>query len=592
MQLAVCEPVNAAPEVVHPLGGKARVLLTSVFGPYSQDDEYGSRTINPMELAHNQLTRVQGPFSLRMSHRSWGLLFIQANITAPCTCLDFPTMERFVEELRTHQYDIVGISSIISNIGKVRKMCELVREHLPNATIVVGGHIANMPGVSERIDADHIVHGEGIRWFRHFLGEDEDQPIRHPLLWSGSNRRAMGISAPASLDHTAAALVPSVGCPVGCNFCSTSHMFGGKGHFINFYETGDELFSIMCQLEEAMKVQSFFVMDENFLLHRKRALRLLELMEEHGKSWSLYVFSSANALRTYTMEQLVSLGISWVWIGLEGASSQYSKNKHTDTHQLVRELQSHGIWILGSTIIGLEEHTPENIDAAIEHAVSHATEFHQFMLYTPTPGTPLHAEMAKQGVLLSNEEFSEADTHGQFQFNYRHPHIPPGDETALLLRAFHKDYDTNGPSILRLVGTTLQGYRRYKDHPSARIRNRFRANLSGYSTVMAGALWAARRWFRRNPVVAKKMDGLLKELYDACGLTARLAAPLLGPILLWTIARENRRLLAGWTREPPTYYDQNDAALAQNHAGGQRAARVKSVAAKRSTRARQEASVT
>ncbi len=51
----------------HPLGSRARVLLTSVFGPYSQDDDYGSRTLNPMELYHNQVTRVQDPFSLRSS---------------------------------------------------------------------------------------------------------------------------------------------------------------------------------------------------------------------------------------------------------------------------------------------------------------------------------------------------------------------------------------------------------------------------------------------------------------------------------------------------------------------------------------------
>lgn len=46
----------------HPKGTRARVLLTSVFGPYPQDDEFGSRSINPMELYHNQVTRAQGPF--------------------------------------------------------------------------------------------------------------------------------------------------------------------------------------------------------------------------------------------------------------------------------------------------------------------------------------------------------------------------------------------------------------------------------------------------------------------------------------------------------------------------------------------------
>src|SRR5450759_155770 len=159
-----------------------RILLTSVFGPFAQDDEYGSRTINPMELYHNQVTRAQNPFSLRMSHRSWGIMLIQANISAPSTVLDFPTRERFVRELTAHDYDVVGISGIIVNVGKVKEMCRLVREHAPRATIVVGGHVAALPGLDTMIDADHIVAGEGIRWFREFLGEPADAPIKHPAI--------------------------------------------------------------------------------------------------------------------------------------------------------------------------------------------------------------------------------------------------------------------------------------------------------------------------------------------------------------------------------------------------------------------------
>ena len=99
-------------------GIPAKVLLTSVFGPYACDDDYGSRVMNPMELYHNQVTRMEGPFSLRMFHRSWGLMLIQANIEAPCTLLDFPTLDRFTEEIRDHRYDVVGISSIIPNCSK------------------------------------------------------------------------------------------------------------------------------------------------------------------------------------------------------------------------------------------------------------------------------------------------------------------------------------------------------------------------------------------------------------------------------------------------------------------------------------------
>ncbi|MFW6336380.1 MAG: B12-binding domain-containing radical SAM protein [Phycisphaeraceae bacterium] len=539
----------------HPKGDQARVLLTSVFGPYARDDDDGSRAINPMELYHNQVTRVQGPFSLRMFHRSWGLMLIQANIEAPCTLLDFPQRDRFVEELRVGEYDVVGISAIIPNLTKVKRMCELIRQHQPRAQIVIGGHVANLPGLAERVDADHVVRGEGVAWFRRYLGEDVERPIRHPRVLSGVGARAMGVELPGKRGDVAATLIPSVGCPMGCNFCSTSAMFGGKGKHIDFYSTGDELFEVMCGLEKHLKVWSFFVMDENFLLHRKRALRLLELMQAHDKSWALYVFSSANVLRSYTIDQLVALGISWVWMGLEGKASRYAKLANADTHTLVRTLQSNGIRVLGSTIIGLEEHNADNLDAAIDYAVSHDTEFHQFMLYTPIPGTPLWDEMAEAGRLTDPEHHHTADAHGQLRFNYRHAQLDPGEETAFLLRAFQRDFEVNGPSVIRVARTTLAGWKRHRGHPDPRVRRRFEREARGLATTHAGAIWAARRWFRDRPETRHKLDAIWRELRTTCGIKARLAGPLLGRYILSTLRREDRRLRAGWTYEPPTFYE-------------------------------------
>jgi hypothetical protein len=566
MPSATATPVAVPTHPVHPLGSSARVLLASVFGPYARDDEYGSRAINPMELYHNQVTRVQRAFSVRMFHRSWGLMLIQANIQARCTLLDFPSLDRFIEQIGANHYDIVGISAIMPNVDKVRKMCGLVREHLPGAVIVVGGHIANMPGLNERIDADHIVRGEGVRWMRRFLGEDESRPIRHPHVLSGIGARTAGVTLRTRPGDVAAVLIPSVGCPMGCSFCATSAMFGGKGKFVHFYETGDELFEVMCELEEALNVWSFFVMDENFLLYRKRALRLLDLMAEHGKSWALYVFSSANVLRSYTIEQLVGLGISWVWVGLEGKDADFVKLRHTDTRELVRTLQSHGIRVLGSSIIGLEEHTPRNIDEAIEYAVSHAADFHQFMLFTPIPGTPLHEAFRARGTLLDRAEYDDADIHGQLKFNFRHPHITEGRETEFLLRAFQRDFDVNGPSISRVVRTTLQGWQRYKNHPDRRIRERFAREASGLAVAHAGGLWAARRWFRRDPELSAKIARILKDAYREFGLKSRLAAPVVGRYLLHTMKREDRRLLRGWTYEPPTLCESSWMAAVGAHA--------------------------
>ncbi|MBN2431318.1 MAG: cobalamin-dependent protein [Acidobacteria bacterium] len=543
----------------HDNGANTRILLTGVFGPYAQDDSYGSRRVNPMELYHNQVTRVQGPFSLRMFHRTTGLLMIEANIDAPCTILDFPSLDRFMHELATTPYDVIGISAIIPNIGKVKKMCREIRRHQPGATIVVGGHIANKDGLEHIIDADHICKGDGIRWFRQYLGQDVEAPILHPAVLSGFGTRIMGIPVPAR--NMAAVVMPSVGCPIGCNFCSTSALFGGKGHSVIFYETGDELFTVLTQIEKRLKVHSFFILDENFLLYKKRALRLLELMQQHDKSWAFYVFSSAKALRSYSMEQLISLGISWVWLGLEGRNSKYSKLDGVDTRELVREYQAHGIRVLGSTIIGMEEHTPDNMDEAIAWAVEHATDFHQFMLYTPVPGTPLYREHQADGTLLSEEECPLADAHGQERFNYRHPHIPAGQEKTFLLRAFEQDFQINGPSLARIAKTTLQGWRKYRHHPDPRIVRRFRNGAKGLGAAYAGAVWAMTRWYGDDAPMQRKMSSLLREIYADFGALARLIAPLLGRVMLFTSRREAARLAAGWTYEPDVIYEKNRRAL-------------------------------
>ena len=539
---------------VYPKGKNAHVLFTSVFGPYAQDDEFGSRRVNPMELYHNQVTRAQGSFSLRMFHRSWGIMMIQKNISAPSTLMDFPTLEAFAKELTSHPYDIVGISSIIVNVGKVREMCRMVRELSPRSTIVVGGHVAAIPGLDHMIDADHIVRGDGIAWMREFLGEDVSAPVRHPHIVSGFDVHTMGIKVPTG--DTAATIIPSVGCPLGCNFCTTSAFFGGKGKFLNFYQTGEELFNVMCEMESAMKVRSFFIMDENFLLHRRRAMELLDRMKATGKAWALYVFSSANAITKYSMRELVELGISWIWMGLESPRSGYAKLKGHDTLALTRELRGHGIKLLGSTIVGLEHHTPENIENEIEHAVSHETDFHQFMLYTPVPGTPLYEDMQAKNLLL---DVDLADIHGQHKFNFQHGAISRDDSNRMLAAAFSRDFDRNGPSLYRICRTTLQGWRRYRSDSDPRVRARFAWEIRSIKTAYSGLLWAMERQLKRtNETMSQQIGALRKEMGSEFGVVSRVMARILGPVLLWTSRREEKELARGKTYEPKTFIERRN----------------------------------
>ena len=117
-----------------------------------------------------------------------------------------------------------------------------------------------------------------------------------------------------------------------------------------------------------------------------------------------------------------------------------------------------------------------------------------------------------------------------------------------------------------MVRTTLQGWQRYKNHPDRRIRERFAREASGLAVAHAGGLWAARRWFRRDPELSAKIARILKDAYREFGLKSRLAAPVVGRYLLHTMKREDRRLRRGWTYEPPTLCESSWMAAVGAHA--------------------------
>jgi radical SAM superfamily enzyme YgiQ (UPF0313 family) len=210
-------------------------------------------------------------------------------------------------------------------------------------------------------------------------------------------------------------------------------------------------------------------------------------------------------------------------MGLESPRSHYTKLQGTDTRQLTRELREHGIRVQGSTIIGLEHHTPENLVEEIDYAVDHRADFHQFMLYTPVPGTPLHQEMSKQGRMLANVNF--ADIHGQDKFNFQHAAISREDSKRFLDRAFRRDFEQNGPSLYRMCQTMLQGWRRYRDYPDARVRERFARESAKLRTVYNAALWAMERQFRQvNRSVSDDIRALRQEVEKEFGMASRVAA--------------------------------------------------------------------
>jgi hypothetical protein len=108
--------------------------------------------------------------------------------------------------------------------------------------------------------------------------------------------------------------------------------------------------------------------------------------------------------------------------------------------------------------------------------------------------------------------------------------------------------------------TTLNGVRKYKNHPNRRISERYKWEARELASSYAGATWAIRRYFKNDPELARHLDLLMNEIYREFGWKSRILAPLMGLYISRMIKKEEERLENGWTYEPPTFYEKNPAA--------------------------------
>ncbi|MBN2340097.1 MAG: radical SAM protein [Deltaproteobacteria bacterium] len=506
-----------------------KILLSGVFGPFGVDDRWG-RKENIMELFHNQVTKAQGAASFRFHHRSFGLYFMAANLNTDVNVLDFPSRDRFIEEIKKG-YDAVGISFIAPNFIKAQEMARLVREHCPGTEIILGGHGAAIEGVEELIKCDHVVKGEGIYWMRRYIGQNLLDPIVHPAIPSTEMQRIFGVSVPGP---TSSLLVPGVGCVNACSFCSTSHFFGKK--YTAYLGSGKEIFNTCRQIADARGTDSFFVMDENFLKDRDRALELIDEMEKHNRFFTFHVFSSSEAITAFGIDNMVRLGVSFAWIGFESKTDQgaFEKNNGIEPRDLVKQLRDSGISVLGSGILCMEHHTPENIQEDIDFMIDIEADTVQFMLFTPLPVTALYKRHKKKGLLKEDLPFEE--WHGQKMLNWNH-HAFPGDLAEKTLKgAFKKEFEVNSSTIYRVIETAVRGYENNRKLASKSENYRVRAEqvrdrVIEYATLL--------------PVIKANAVNEI-ELQRAIALDERVTALVGKPTVKASLMRVGAKVLSGY----------------------------------------------
>lgn len=499
----------------------AKVLLTGVMGPHGNI---------LFDLVGDRLTRDQDIFTFTSHAHFQALHFIAHNMSAECVVLEHPWEGELIAELKKG-YDFVGINFTMVNIAKTFQMCETIKKHAPDTKIVLGGYGTACLNTIFQSDeeilrhADYVCHGEGVSFFRQLLGEPLNAPIRQMtgptggISFSPTGGTSFPWLDPYPSGGKLSCIVSGLGCPNMCEFCSTSHYYGGE--FIEI-SNADQMFEGMkqCWRSHPGAIGEIGIFDENLYKDKAKVARLGLLIRqdaEFGLSrMAHFGFGSIEDLSQYDIvEDLVLNGVGTIWIGVESLYSTLEKRQGRDTKEVFDDLHAHGINTVGSWIGGWDFHTKENIGPDLEYFISCKPTLTQLLPLTPIPGTTLFERLKSEGRLddasQANAYFGRTSGIHEWRKNFTEEEIG-----RIVEGAHHRIYQENGPTIMRRMRVNLNGYRFCRSSSLAVLRD----HRAKYHRTMCD--WdypfiKSCEFFAPNESVRQNVSQLRREYIDEFG---------------------------------------------------------------------------
>jgi radical SAM superfamily enzyme YgiQ (UPF0313 family) len=491
--------------------------------------KYGDAPSVGYELLHRQVTRAQCLFSPRSVHLHFSLEYIAENLDAPAVVLQYPSKRELIRELKKG-CDYVGVSFLMAVMHKMKEVVALVRRYAPRSKIVLGGYGTVLKDEVLKPYADYICREEGVAYFRRLLGEPEiPMPYKHPLIVSGLKVFGQKVSSTGMI-------FAGLGCPNGCDFCCTSHFFSRK--HIKLLPDGKDIYAVIERYLDMDPNLVFVILDEDFLLNRKRAMAFRECVIKGGRTVSIFAFSSIKAISQYTVEEILEMGIDGFWIGYEGTRSNYAKQQGRPIAEILTEFREHGITILTSMIVGFDYQNQEVVAKELDGLVKLKPALSQFLIYGPVPGTPFYERIMKENLLqdlYANDKDLYYRSADGFRTMIKHPTLSPEEIEDMQHRCFEEEFQRLGPSIYRVLEARLLGYMKLKDSPNPLLRHK--ATYYAKDLRYAYPVFLAGRLLGPNAAVRSSIGRLERRVHAELGppaLAARCKSMLAVGAALWT----------------------------------------------------------
>lgn len=337
----------------------------------------------------------------------------------------------FTKMLGDFRPDVVGFTGYTHEAGIVKSLARAVRQYLPRAFIVVGGHHATVaPSDFNSPEIDGIVRGEGCATFRTLIGAIENNRIGEPipgLLWTGelyhSDQEKIWpqFPDPATLPKPrrdlwdqrvyrsvwvseemrpwqrifpAVSLVrASWGCRMKCTFCVVPHLCGGEHRPRPADRVAEEI-------EELPTEHVYFCDDENFI-DEEFAWNLAEAIARRGikKRYFAWTRSTTVNRSPELIKKWRELGLDGAFLGFEFTNDSELKKAHkggtvAGNERALDVLRSAGVAVHAGFMV-TPDYTETRFSELREYIAGLPPTQCSFTVITPSPGTPDYAALSE-----------------------------------------------------------------------------------------------------------------------------------------------------------------------------------------------------
>jgi len=331
-------------------------------------------------------------------------------------CVDLSIGDKnFQWEIESFKPDFIGFNTVTPTIEQVWALCEAAKAWNKDVKTILGGpHVSSLPEESiSRDTVDFVISQDGEDATLKII----EGKIKPGIVEGGLEMNLDDLPFPDWSDFTLDAywtvlykgrIMPiesSRGCPYNCIYCNK--VFGYKMRT----KSPKRFFEELKHMKERYNPDIIEIIDDLFTFNKKRVIEICKLIMDNNLDIK---WSCPNGIRVDTVDKEIltamkEAGCFLVAFGLE-TGSQYildKIDKKTTIEQgrtAVKLAKEVGLEIMPSYQIGLPFDTPETMQQTIDFAKENDTNFAQFFITTPYPGTRVRNYILEHGgTILINE---------------------------------------------------------------------------------------------------------------------------------------------------------------------------------------------